>query len=372
MIGYPLARLIVPTGDVDEVAGLLTLNNIEGALLIVIAVIAAVFFRERPPTSPSRARDEEEEGDMSFRSFVRLLQARKAVVAFSLLSVVFALACSVLWTTSILLQQDMAWAGYDDSQVMIPGTALLFAGLMAMPAAGKFVDATRSYRPTIIALLVLSTLASVGVWLFLMRPSTDDPGVPINVALATCLTFVAGGLLSALQPACLELAAVMTYPASPSQSCSVLYVVTQVIALAVSLVSAKLQLPDGDMRWSNLFMACAALSAALLFLCFRSKYWRFEVQDEGGAGGWVGAGAAGAKAGAETGAGAEAESKYLEGGLGGGVGSGGLGSRESRDSRASRGSQGSRGGRRSVSNSTHGGGQGTAGDALLASAASTL
>ena len=319
MIGYPLARLIVPAGDVNEGIGLVALNDSEGITLIAIAILAAAFFREKPPTPPGASADDDDDdddgdgddhdgedgehadlgsGDGSRRrprsrccsccrcggggkkggKIWTVLLSRPggpvALLSFLLLTVIFGCTCAVLWTMSILLEQQMALEGYDDGQVMLPGTALLFAGMITMPAVGRLLDATHYYRVVSLVLFVGATASCFGVSLFLNHDADDAPGLTANVATLTVLTLLAGGFLSGLQPALLELAAETTHPAPPSESCALLYIVTQAIGLGISLVSAKLD------AGGNLFLSCCIGGAAVLFLGFRGEYYRFREERE--------------------------------------------------------------------------------------------
>ncbi|PIK49936.1 putative feline leukemia virus subgroup C receptor-related protein 2 [Apostichopus japonicus] len=214
-IGFVLPPIIVKNDDDITVVerGMKTMFLATALLTTVLLLLIILFYREKPPSPPSRAQLESKKTKEG-RSYIDSIWLLSKNLNFILLLISYGINVGCYYAIGTLLNQ-IVLSEFPDSEVQIGiiGLALVLAGIVGSVVAGIWLDKTRTYRGTCIAVYLLSL---TGMALFTASMKLDQ--LWIVGLVASFLGFFMTGYL----PLGFEYAAELTYPESEGTSSGLL------------------------------------------------------------------------------------------------------------------------------------------------------
>lgn len=270
-MGFVLPPILVQNDD------LMPLLLVEAGIAVLVALLAVLFIREKPPTPPSLSAASETRNE-------RALESLKTLVIdpnFWLLFLAFGFGLGSFNTLATLINQIVAPEGYNDQQSGVLGAMVVFAGLVGSGVAGAIVDKFRCYK----AVLVVSfTLATLSTALFTLVLQEDQFWMVFIACTLIGLTMMP------LLPISLELAVEITYPMREAMPSGLLMVQGQIVGIFLIVVMSELLKSDYTApSWvvDNVHAACWVVVACtfvslLLMLFFRGKLKRGDTEQADG------------------------------------------------------------------------------------------
>ena len=266
---------------------------LQAILASVLAVLAAFFFADAPPTAPSKSESDlanaglrrggdqlggsgandalSADGDnaMSYMEEIKLLLCDWN---FMLLTVGFSIGLAIFTSFSALIDQLVKPCGYSD-QAGPMGATLIVAGMLGCVVVSPILDKTKKFR-TVLRLGVTMSCVSLFVFLLVLERGRTA----IVYVLMGCIGF----FMVPMMPVALEMAAECTFPLPAHSSASVLMILAQfpsigLMLLLTSLVDMK-DFKACSKPWTKFFFAATAsmFLALLSVYIFRGRNLRNE------------------------------------------------------------------------------------------------
>ncbi|XP_068608181.1 heme transporter FLVCR2 [Brachionichthys hirsutus] len=249
-IGFLIPPILVPNvDDMDELAyHIRVMFYISAGATTAIFIVVIFVFQERPEIPPSLAQAQarnapSQNQDHSYTaSILRLLRNK----TFMLLVTSYGLNVGAYYSISTLLNR-MIIEHYPGAEVMAGriGLTLVIAGMVGALISGIWLDKTKTYKKTTVAVYLLS-LVGMLVYTFTLNLGH------------LWLVFITGGFLGFFQtgyiPLGFEYAVELTYPESEGTSSGLLNCSAQIFGIIFTISQGKIM----D-RWGTL--------AGNLFIC---------------------------------------------------------------------------------------------------------
>jgi cyanate permease len=187
---------------------------IYGIISVTIAVIFLLFLRERPPTAPCRA--DQEERSLVFDGFMQTLHTKD----FIWLMIIFFIGLGVFNSVTTWIEDIMRPRGFTATQAGITGGLMIIGGIIGALIIPMLSDRYQKRTPFIILALFGSTLGLAGITF------------ATSYWLLITSGMVLGFFLLSAGPVGFQYGAEITYPASEGTSNGMLLLMGQVSGIA--------------------------------------------------------------------------------------------------------------------------------------------
>ena len=205
-----------------------------------------------------------------------------------LLVAAYGLAVGCSYAVSTLLPQLVAPLALGKDAVGWAGCTVTLVGLAGSAAAGVFLDRRRAFQWRALRLLLVASAAAM-LLLALVVASCAPPSSSSSSSNGASLLFLAaaalGFFLTAVLPVGFELAAELSFPASPDAAAAVLNVSAQVCGIALILACDGLLVAGSPPTAATAALAAALAVAAACAAAIRGVNRRQDAQHQGEAGG---------------------------------------------------------------------------------------
>ncbi|XP_053737903.1 feline leukemia virus subgroup C receptor-related protein 1 isoform X2 [Synchiropus splendidus] len=231
-------------------------------------VLTLLVITDRPPLPPSPAQavlpDSPPEGYSYQRSILNLFRNK----AFVLLLVSYGIMTGSFYSVSTLLNQ-MIMACYQDEELNAGriGLTLVVAGMVGSILCGLWLDHTKAYKMTTLAVYVLSFLGMV-VFSFTLDLH--------NIYLVFFTAGVLGFFMTGYLPLGFEFGVEVTYPESEGTSSGLLNAFAQIFGIIFTLIQGRLTTDAGPLA-GNLFLCAWMVVGVLLTAVIKSELKRHNI-----------------------------------------------------------------------------------------------
>ncbi|KAM8847413.1 choline/ethanolamine transporter FLVCR1 isoform 3-T3 [Synchiropus picturatus] len=231
-------------------------------------VLTLLVITDRPPLPPSPAQavlpDSPPEGYSYQRSILNLFRNK----AFVLLLVSYGIMTGSFYSVSTLLNQ-MIMACYQDEEVNAGriGLTLVVAGMVGSILCGLWLDHTKAYKMTTLAVYVLSFLGMV-VFSFTLDLH--------NIYLVFFTAGILGFFMTGYLPLGFEFGVEVTYPESEGTSSGLLNAFAQIFGIIFTLIQGRLTTDAGPLA-GNLFLCAWMVVGVLLTAVIKSELKRHNI-----------------------------------------------------------------------------------------------
>lgn len=272
---------LIPSLLVSSDRGMPALLLVQFAYTAVVVIITAVWFREGPPTPPSRtqarrdAAAEDTAGVSPDPFALTTLRRLFADPAFRWLCLGFAVGLAYFNTLVTVLGQQVGALGYSSDAAGVYGLLLLVFGIAGCAVFGPIMDATHAYR-TLIRGLSAAVLGCVFLLCFALRPGH---GVLLGVAFAAL-----GFFTLPLVPISFETMVEVTYPLAEDVTNGIMLAVGNVLSIGTVFIWQALIHQNGDDYHGtfvgyNYFQFGLMLCAVVLLWLFDGEYRRLAAEE---------------------------------------------------------------------------------------------
>ncbi|XP_056437592.1 feline leukemia virus subgroup C receptor-related protein 1 [Gadus chalcogrammus] len=273
-IGFLLPPVLVPNTSGDfELMG----HNIKvmfyGTAIIasVLFILTVIIFKDRPEMPPSYAQavlPGSPPEDYSYKqSIINLFQNK----AFLLLLVSYGIMTGSFYSVSTLLNQ-MIMACYESQELNAGriGLTLVVAGMVGSIICGLWLDYTKTYKMTTLAVYILSFL---GMLIFTFTLDLK------NIYLVFFTAGVLGFFMTGYLPLGFEFGVEITYPESEGTSSGLLNAFAQIFGIIFTLIQGQLTTAYNPLV-GNLFLCAWIFLGILLTALIKSELKRNNVNME--------------------------------------------------------------------------------------------
>ncbi|XP_069464642.1 choline/ethanolamine transporter FLVCR1 [Ambystoma mexicanum] len=270
-IGFLLPPVLVPnTADDVDLMG----HNISvmfygtAAVSTVLFLLAAVVFKEKPKVPPSQAQAVLQDDSAGEYSYWKSMKNLFRNVPFVLLLISYGIMTGSFYSVSTLLNQ-MIIHHYEGEEVNAGriGLTLVLAGMVGSIICGFWLDYSKTYKQTTLAVYILSF---VGMLVFTF---TLDLGYLVVV-------FITGGALGFFMtgylPLGFEFAVEITYPESEGTSSGLLNASAQIFGILFTLAQGKLT-TDYNPLAGNIFLCAWMFAGIILTALIKSDLKRHNI-----------------------------------------------------------------------------------------------
>lgn len=270
-IGFLLPPVLVPnTADDLELMG----RNISvmfygtAAVSTGLFLLAIIVIKDRPPVPPSQAQavlSDSLPEDYSYKQSIFNLFKNKA---FVLLLISYGIMTGSFYSVSTLLNQ-MIMHCFQNQELNAGriGLTLVVAGMVGSILCGLWLDYTKTYKMTTLAVYVLSF---IGMLVFTFTMDLD------NIYLVFFTAGVLGFFMTGYLPLGFEFGVEITYPESEGTSSGLLNAFAQIFGIIFTLIQGRLT-TDYNPLVGNLFLCAWIFLGILLTALIKSELKRHNV-----------------------------------------------------------------------------------------------
>ena len=257
-------------GEVVRMVHLLLLQLACAALSSGAALLYFPSKPPRPPTAVVGADTDAFAGGFPWAELGRVAR----MPSFFWLLIGNAASSGVFTTTGAVMGQLMKASGFEDPALTgLAATTSMLAGLVGAAVMSRVVDATKAYKATLVGLNIVLLLGFILIGEFAMQPATY--GVMVAI-LAIC-----GVSVVSVTPIALEAAVELSYPLPAPVVALLVFVSTQVVALATTSAAAYIlgdhAGPD-DARNTMRMMSAVILVGPVAFGLYKQRRVRSELE----------------------------------------------------------------------------------------------
>uniref|UniRef100_A0A7N9AWJ9 Choline/ethanolamine transporter FLVCR1 n=1 Tax=Mastacembelus armatus TaxID=205130 RepID=A0A7N9AWJ9_9TELE len=268
-IGFLLPPVLVPyTPDDIQLMG----HNISimfygtAGISTGLFILTFIVIKDHPPLPPSQAQavlTDSPPGDYSYTQSIFNLMKNKA---FVLLLISYGIMTGSFYSVSTLLSQ-MIMACYEELNAGRIGLTLVVAGMVGSILCGLWLDHTKTYKMTTLAVYILSFL---GMVVFTFTLNLD------NIYLVFFTAGFLGFFMTGYLPLGFEFGVEITYPESEGTSSGLLNAFAQIFGIIFTLVQGKLT-TDYNPLAGNLFLCAWIVLGVLLTALIKSELKRHNI-----------------------------------------------------------------------------------------------
>ncbi|XP_069787427.1 heme transporter FLVCR1 [Narcine bancroftii] len=272
--GFLLPPILVPNtpDDLDLMASNITIlfyGTAAVATLLFILVVAV--FKDKPPCPPSQSQavllDSPDEYSYK-QSIINLVKS----VPFVLLLLSYGILTGSYYSVGTLLNQ-MIVAYYPGQELNAGriGLTLVVAGVVGSIISGFFVDRTKAYKQTTLAVYIISF---IGMLVFTFTLSLGH--IEVVFMTAGILGFFMTGYL----PLGFEFGVEITYPESEGTSSGLLNASAQLFGIVFTLAQGKLKADYGSLA-GNIFLCSWIFVGIILTVFIKADLRRLKANSSG-------------------------------------------------------------------------------------------
>ncbi|KAK9732397.1 Major Facilitator Superfamily [Popillia japonica] len=162
-IGFLIPPMIVRTGTQSEIKSQLNILFIgTGIITTIITILIVIFFKDSPPTAPSRAEASKLDEATINTTFLKSLKILMKNRNYVLLVLSYGINVGIFYAISTLLNQ-IVLTYYPNSEADAGriGLLIVFAGMIGSVVCGVVLDKTRKFKETTLAVYILSFLGMI-------------------------------------------------------------------------------------------------------------------------------------------------------------------------------------------------------------------
>jgi FLVCR family feline leukemia virus subgroup C receptor-related protein len=278
-IGFLIPPQVVRNPDVDAAES----DFIDGATIqlqemffgtagitTLIFLLIIIFFSDAPKVPPSLAQQASIEYGID-RSFLHTLKLLLKNTNYVMLAVTYGLIAGGYYAFSTLLNQIvLSYFPGDDVTVGWVGVVIVLAGMVGSVACGAWLDWTKMFRVTLIAVYGLTF---VGMLLFTFTLSLSL--LWLVFVLAAFLGFFLTGYL----PLGFEFGVEITHPLSEGTSSGLMNMCSQVCAITMIFLMQYLINDVGSVLGCNLVVAVALGIGTFITLFIKADLKRYHIEN---------------------------------------------------------------------------------------------
>eukprot|EP00744_Colponema_vietnamica_P012808 GILI01017965.1.p1 GENE.GILI01017965.1~~GILI01017965.1.p1 ORF type:complete len:482 (+),score=98.89 GILI01017965.1:198-1448(+) len=245
----------------------------------VSCVVTFFSFADKPPTPPSLTFMDAEEDPSPIAHLRKMASLLKSgPFLFALLA--FSMAECVTNAMSVFMDEILTPEGYSLEAVGAFGSLFILSCLLGSAVIGYVVDKLRLktmgaiYKTSMSLCLCFVFLSMV---YFTVTISSQNPSAEF---LLSALLLV-GFFLGPVQPICLELAVEVTYPSPETTSAGLQQLLGNIFSvLIVPILNSCRDEETGSMKNACMFIAGICLVTHIVFVFFKGRYIRLELEEE--------------------------------------------------------------------------------------------
>uniref|UniRef100_A0A8D0BUH4 FLVCR choline and putative heme transporter 2 n=1 Tax=Salvator merianae TaxID=96440 RepID=A0A8D0BUH4_SALMN len=258
--GFLLPPILVPNlQDKERLAYHISIMFfITAAVATALFLLVVLVFKEKPEYPPSQAQALIHSATPSEYSYLQSIRRLYCNVNFVLLIVTYGLNTGCFYALSTLLSR-MVLQHYPKEELNAGriGLTIILAGMVGALISGIWLDRTKTYKQTTLAVYVMSFVGMI-VYTFTL----DLGHIWVVFVTAGALGFFMTGYL----PLGFEFAAELTYPESEGTSSGLLNVSAQVFGIIFTISQGQI-IDNFGTRAGNLFL-CAFLFVGTVITAF--------------------------------------------------------------------------------------------------------
>ncbi|XP_030649992.1 choline/ethanolamine transporter flvcr2a [Chanos chanos] len=266
-LGFLVPPVLVPNvDDMDELAHHISIMfYISAAVVTVIFVLIVFIFQEKPELPPSQAQAAAQALSLEDYSYLDSIKSILRNKNFILLMISYGLNVGCFYAVSTLLNRMIIdyYPGEEVNAGRI-GLTIVIAGMVGSLICGVWLDKTKSYKQTTLALYVLSF---VGMLVYTFTLDLGHLWVVFITAGALGL-FMTGYL-----PLGFEFGVELTYPECEGNSSGLLNCSAQVFGIIFTIAGGKIMDRFGTV-YGNIFLCGFLLIGAILTVLIKSDLKR--------------------------------------------------------------------------------------------------
>uniref|UniRef100_A0AAY4B4I5 Choline/ethanolamine transporter FLVCR1 n=1 Tax=Denticeps clupeoides TaxID=299321 RepID=A0AAY4B4I5_9TELE len=256
-IGFLVPPILVPNvGDIDELAyHIRIMFFITAGVATLLFILVVIVFQERPDLPPTQAQAAARcipPGEYSYMASIVRLARNKP---FILLIISYGLNVGCFYAVGTLLNQ-MIIAHYPGQEVNAGriGLTIIIAGMVGSLICGIWLDKTKTYKQTTLAVYLMSLLGMV------VYACTLNLGY-LWVVFITAGTL--GFFMTGYLPLGFEFAVELTYPESEGTSSGMLNCSAQVFGIIFTICQGKIMETYGTLA-GNIFLCVFLLIGSII------------------------------------------------------------------------------------------------------------
>ncbi|CAL1540826.1 unnamed protein product [Lymnaea stagnalis] len=267
-VGFLIPPILVPnSSDFDDLTRHFYIMFIIGAVVtFVIFLLICILFQDKPPNPPSRAQllsVENAANENYLQSLVHLFKNK----GFLVLMVAYGINTGSFYAISTLLNTIVLnYFENEEENAGRIGLTIVLMGVAGAVLAGIWLDKTKTFKATTIAIYVLSLAGTVAFTFTL-----DLEAIWIVYVTAGSLGFFMTGYL----PVGFEFAAELTFPESEGTSSGLLNAAAQIFGIIMT-IGMRAMMESISVLSANITMCSLLLVGAIITSLIKADYRRQE------------------------------------------------------------------------------------------------
>ncbi|XP_049626499.1 feline leukemia virus subgroup C receptor-related protein 2 [Suncus etruscus] len=272
-IGFLVPPVLVPNiNDQEQLAYHISIMfYIIGGVATLLFILVIIVFKEKPKHPPSRAQSMSYALASPDASYLHAIMRLFKNLNFVLLVITYGLNAGVFYALSTLLNRVvvMHFPGEEVNAGRI-GLTIIIAGMFGAMIAGLWLDKSKTYKETTLAVYIMTVLGMVVYTL------TLDLG-HLWVVFVTAGTM--GFFMTGYLPLGFEFAVELTYPESEGMSSGLLNVSAQVFGIIFTISQGQIIDKYGTLH-GNIFLCVFLTLGAFLTVFIRADLRRQKANKE--------------------------------------------------------------------------------------------
>ncbi|XP_077395103.1 choline/ethanolamine transporter flvcr2a isoform X3 [Festucalex cinctus] len=256
-IGFLIPPILVPNvDDVEELAHHIKIMfYISAGVATIIFILVVIVFQEKPELPPTQAQAQARCIPPESYSYLASIQRLVRNKPFMLLVVSYGLNVGCFYAVSTLLNRMIIehYPGEEMNAGRI-GLTIVIAGMVGSLICGIWLDKTKTYKQTTLAVYVLSLIG------MLLYASTLNLG---NLWVVFVTAGVLGFFMTGYLPLGFEFAVELTYPESEGTSSGFLNCSAQIFGIIFTITQGKIIDKWGTLS-GNIFLCIFLLIGAIM------------------------------------------------------------------------------------------------------------
>lgn len=273
-IGFLLPPILVPNvDDMDELARHIRIMfYISAGLATLIFVLVIIIFQEKPELPPSQAQAQARNIPPDEYSYIASIKRLLHNKSFMLLMISYGLNVGTFYAVSTLLNR-MIIDHYPGEEVNAGriGLTIVIAGMMGSLICGIWLDKTKTYKQTTLAVYLL-TLIGMLVYTFTLNLG--------HLWVVFVTAGVLGFFMTGYLPLGFEFAVELTYPESEGTSSGLLNCSAQIFGIIFTISQGKIIDKWGTFA-GNIFLCIFLLLGSVLTGFIKSDLRRQKANQQG-------------------------------------------------------------------------------------------
>ncbi|KAG7260732.1 hypothetical protein CRUP_026889 [Coryphaenoides rupestris] len=256
-IGFLLPPILVPNvDDVDQLAYHISIMfYITAGVATFIFILVVIFFQEKPELPPSQAQAQARSLALYQYSYMASIKRLVCNKSFMLLVVTYGLNVGCYYSVSTLLNR-MITEHYPGEEVNAGriGLTIVITGMVGSLICGLWMDKTKTYKETTLAVYLLSFIGMV-IYSFTLNLG--------HLWVVFVTAGILGFFMTGYLPLGFEFAVELTYPESEGTSSGLLNCSAQLFGIIFTICQGKIMDAWGTLA-ANIFLCIFLLIGTIL------------------------------------------------------------------------------------------------------------